>query len=595
MSNKKLFLFTIGPVKSFINDSRKTQDLFGGSALLSRLTHEAIKEAQNQFGNNNFNLITPVYDINSFNTNKQGIPNRFLAEIEIDANDIKTRAEAIKKAVIEYFKKMDNHLLNNQAKKQLQNALDIYWVAIDRTNDYKTDFIRINMELAAAKNYKEPVQLNEKGRKCIVDGKRNVVYYRKNKADEKYQDNEKLCKKKLFQPQTNVKIYEENNEDELKIWQLQEGEGISAVTLRKRLHLNNPHNFPSTASVALMDLFEEMKKNPDFMEYKEKVNGKGEKFLKHSDDQLFYYENIEPICKEYGKTDEEIKNCQEMHQKWAKNKNFTKYYALVRFDGDNMGDWFTGVHFKDDINLLEAQQALSTALGNFSIAIHKEIKAPEGKVIYAGGEDFMAFVNIHHLDKALNNILETFDEKVNKDTDLIKYKKPDAINITLSIGIAIAHYKQPLSMVLQKAQAMEKVVKENGRNGFAVGIIKHSGSVLEYRYKTEKYTVKALEHIQKIIDLLKEDEQQQDKYFSPAFITNIYGAFEKYGFDLSKKLIESKIDLYTAQAYNGNKDKKEEKIKELREILKDLLAISITHKNFGNTLLAIDFMYRKTK
>jgi len=409
-----------------------------------------------------------------------------------------------------------------------------------------------------------------------------------------------------------VKIYKKTDKT-LQIWHLQEGEGISAVTLRKRLYLNDPHNFPSTASIALMDLFNEVKDNDDFKKYKEKVNGEDEKFLEHSDDQLFYYENIEPICKEHEKTDDEIKNCQDMHQKWAKNakKPFTKYYALVRFDGDNMGDWFTGIHFKNDIELLKAQQALSKALGNFSKEIYPKIKAPVGKVIYAGGEDFMAFINIHHLDKALNNILETFDEKVNKDAELTKYKK-DGAKISLSIGIAVAHYKQPLSMVLQKAQDMEKTVKENGRNGFAVGIIKHSGSVLEYRYKTKKYTIQALDHIQEIINLLQDDkkqdkqqqdvEKQQDKYFSPAFITNIYGAFEKYGFDISESLIKSKIDLYTSQAYTGKSDDKE-KILKLRELLKQLLTISpgriddnvYANINFGNTLLAIDFMYRKTK
>lgn len=39
---KDLFLFTIGPVKEFIESSRKLMDLYAGSSLLSELMREAV-------------------------------------------------------------------------------------------------------------------------------------------------------------------------------------------------------------------------------------------------------------------------------------------------------------------------------------------------------------------------------------------------------------------------------------------------------------------------------------------------------------------------------------------------------------------------
>ena len=77
---KYYLLFTIGPVKSFINESRKTQDLFAGSSLLSALSKTAIKKAEEVFQGNNFELITPQLVSGA-------IPNRFLASFKMNDKD----------------------------------------------------------------------------------------------------------------------------------------------------------------------------------------------------------------------------------------------------------------------------------------------------------------------------------------------------------------------------------------------------------------------------------------------------------------------------------------------------------------------------
>ncbi len=60
-------------------------------------------------------------------------------------------------------------------------------------------------------------------------------------------------------------------------------------------------------------------------------------------------------------------------------------------------------------------------------------------------------------------------------------------NATASCGVAIAHYKAPLRMVLLKAQQMEKKAKNlDGKDAFAICLMKHSGeereAVSKWRY-----------------------------------------------------------------------------------------------------------------
>jgi len=585
---KHYLLYSIGPVKSFINDSRKTQDLFAGSALLSKMTHKAIEKAKAVFVSNSFELITPIIQ-----KKDDAIPNRFLAELSLGNGQINALNETmfeIEKTVQEFFigkmlfKKIG---LPEGALQQLESHLNIHWVIIEATSDYKTDFITINQQLASVKNLNAFDQEYEVGKKCHVDGRRNVKYYRKSEGKAP----------KLYQGSEDVKVV--SNEETIKIWQLQEGEGISAVSMRKRLEQQKPHEFPSTVGVSLMDLFYKIENDnqyknirENFITYKTLVQGneKGaKKFYNHSDDQLFYKENIKAIFKK-NKQEEKAAKAHELHKIWSdkldENSHFTKYYALVMFDGDTMGDWFTGVNFKPGTNLKEAQKLLSERLGIFATNIKESIKEPQGKVVFAGGEDFMAFVNIHHLETVINTIQSSFKKEVN---DALSSIKQDGKELTISMGIAIAHYKQPLAMLIAKTYEMESFAKNNGRNRFAMAIMKHSGSTIQFSYHWNKSNVNNFSVVSAILELLN------DKIFSPSFITNIYKSFENYGFEMEDFLVESKIALYVKQAYTGDKsNNKKVSIKDLVEHLKHLLFISVDNRNFGDTLLVLDFLYRKT-
>ena len=167
---------------------------------------------------------------------------------------------------------------------------------------------------------------------------------------------------------------------------------------------------------------------------------------------------------------------------------------------------------------------------------------------------------------------------------LKSFRKDENEEMTISVGIAIAHYKQPLSMVLDKAKKMEEYAKSKEKNSFAIGIMKHSGSTLETVFPWNNKIFNSLKVLKAI------NVSIQNKHFSTAFLLNIYKSFEIYGFEMDKNLVKSKIKLYVAQALI----KKEEIIKkEMVDQVSSLLELS-GNKDFGEMLLILDFLNRKT-
>jgi len=100
--SKYLFLFTIGPVQSFISQARKTQDIYAGSFLLSHLIDSVMKELEDKV--NNCELIFPHKDI-------KFKPNRFIAEIESD--DIEKVGKGLKSFAVNMFKEISISILDN--------------------------------------------------------------------------------------------------------------------------------------------------------------------------------------------------------------------------------------------------------------------------------------------------------------------------------------------------------------------------------------------------------------------------------------------------------------------------------------------------
>ena len=609
-----LFLFTIGPVQSFIAQARKTQDLYTGSFLLSYLIDFAMNKLKSSL-NEKCEFIFPDKNVKSK-------PNRFIATIESD--DIKVAGNNLENYVRKEFQKIAKTALDSLNikhkdefkelfRKQIEMHLQVNWVAIPLKDDYAHSYEKLERNLGAIKNVRQFDQLNngngETGRKCSLCGERNVKVYQLN--DKEIKNGGLKVRKdgllsKLYMKKDDVIFFKpKNSEDRLK---LAKGEGLCAVCFTKRFadkyfeKESYTKHFPSTAEIAAMDW---LKKIPN--EEKEEYKKNFENF----DEQLFYEENLrEEYLKKcvHSKDEKSLSNARKKLKDFCKTKDKNgnkmgkppKYYALIMLDGDSMGKWLSGEFLEDKgkKELRNFHKKLSEELGTYAKDVENIIKEPKpkGKLVYAGGDDVMAFVNLENLFETLKDLRTNFPK-----FEKLGFKIANDRKSTASAGIVIAHYKTPLSEVLKWARKMEHEAKENGgRDAFAIAVLKHTGEIRKTVLKWQYGTSSIIEILKKVVEALKED-------YSNTFIKNLDNEFrllmDKKGKYDERGILKTEIKRLVNRSCIIKKRKNETKkrfearkklsINNLTEGLFMLCTNSKSLNNFLSALDIADFMERE--
>jgi CRISPR-associated protein Cmr2 len=635
MNQQYLFLFTIGPVQSFIAQARKTQDLFAGSRMLSELARVGIKLVlSDKFGGE---LIFPS------DANAVSIPNRFMVQFHgTEANALELGRET-KQEVRNKFKDIAQNSLRiawgmpksaddklNPTKKlpdsttnafnqQIEQFLEIFWALEpvlenaegERKVGYEAAYKRLERSVGGLKNKRIFEQFNyqegigETGRKCNLDGERNALFFGKDTATNLYRWN---------------KGYAVELENAYKVT-ISTKEGLSAPSLAKRFYkLRNEKRggFYSTAKIALLyDLnqidiegtqFQKIIKDcyPHMLPKDKRSDTESDTLF---DDQLYYEENLTlPYFQKNGLEDQ-LNSLPELrkHQRELQSYLKTRYYALVLFDGDLMGQWFSGKMLKglpkswhqNPDSISKFHKGFSGILSDFATKIRSEIldDIGKGETVYAGGDDFLGFVNIHNLFEVMSE-LRTYCEKIDEEIKLeCDISKEDTIpNFTFSAGIVIAHYKMPLAEVLKSVRKAESEAKKP-RNAFCISTIKHSGETQQATFKwgNTENSIQNWQNLGTIVKALKE------KTFSGKFITNL--ALEIYqlgGFSLllpNDSSHERMIELEISRLVNRAKaiSTSKEEAKELSDSVFQLYTESKRNvENFIHSLEIADFMSRKT-
>lgn len=503
---------------------------------------------------------------------------------------------------------------------------------------YSAYYTLTEKALGMRKSVRNFEQLAEKGRKCSICGERNVLFY---KRTDREQDLDKLKQRKLFTEK--VFIFDEG----LSLTYLQPGEGLCGVCMIKRMaevyfknHFKEkPPDFPSTAKIALLHWLKELKEKQK--EYKH--------LFPFFDEQLYFEENLtSKYLKKQGyvKSDKEAEELAlNAKNKLEELKNSTKlkqtpYYALLMLDGDNIGKWLAGEFtpeiekiyhskvwenlssdFKEELkNAIKNRlmtpalhSALSQALKNYALEFVKDIVEENGfgRLVYAGGDDVLAFVNLHALFDVMIKLRVAFSgyikcengkiipdftieasSFVEKNGKIFTLLGPRA---TASCGVVIAHYKTPLLEVLKQAREMEKWAKDMPeKDAFAIAVLKHSGEIHKTRWKwqVEEEKEGALGIAKEVLDCLREE------IVSPHFVRVLRSEFEPLlGRDRELKS-EIKIpSLFKEEIKRtlGRSLKKQEK-KDIINSLSEKLAKLKPYKgtdNFLNLLEIIVFLYRE--
>lgn len=578
--SKYLFIFSIGPVQTFIAQARKTQDLFGGSRLLSDLVICAVKTAQN----NGVELIFP-----SKVEEGQSVPNRFLGIIESEETNLQEIGENIENSVNTLFENITLKALTKATiqtgksfepskpkgfDEQIKNHWDINWLFYPLGNEtYNTQHYKeVEALLGSVKNIRVFEQNAEKGRKCSLDGERNALF---------------------FGPNSNQGVIVNSG-----IW-LNQNEGLSAVSLVKRYYgqeNSGKDGFPSTARIALLNV---LKDNEPKLEMYKALFDK-----KDFDEQLCYEENItDKYLRKNGysylfegkKTDVvTLNNCR---KQVFGDRSLPKYYALVRFDADSMGKLLSGELLKDKRQDLQAfQTKVSGLLSNFSKWVNENIGKYEGKVVYAGGDDFLGFINLTCLFDVVKRLRLEFDKQVNQ-----AIRQDIESDFTFSAGIVVAHYKTPLSIVLEKSLEMEHLAKEKGdRDSFAIAALKNSGEThqcyfkwqIEKNDKTEN-TLLYFETIEKLSNLIGEDCSES---FVRKLDTEFSALTDDKGFFKHEDLVKEELKRLVKRSLYSDKTHKFNDIYDnVAILLPQQSRQSVDFEQFMEAMKIILFIKRSTK
>lgn len=205
---------------------------------------------------------------------------------------------------------------------------------------------------------------------------------------------------------------------------------------------------------------------------------------------------------------------------FAKKSNVgtpSRYYAVIVMDGDNMGKWLAGdcaPRLKEilhptvwaDLRYEASWEAMgktvrplnpslhlaiSKALRDYSLNTVRRIVELEylGKLIYAGGDDVMAFVSLRDLPEVMMKLRAFFSGALRgneNDIDWIDgsgFARTDSgfcltmgTKASASMGVAIAHHMQDLGQVLNAARSEERRAKDGlDRDAFSIALMKRSG------------------------------------------------------------------------------------------------------------------------
>lgn len=459
-----LLAISIGPVQDFIAAARRTRDLWFGSHVLSEISRAAATAVKDKGGE----LVVPTKEDAA--TDDAAVPNVILAETE----DPRAVAHAARGAATERWLEFADEahraagplIREHLWREQLDDVIEFYaaWVPLD--DDYKGARRRVVRVLAGRKACRD--FLPGKGHagipKSSLDGRR-----------------ESVLQKGVAAPANLL---------------LAKGEQLCAVGLTKRL-AGGRQPYPSVARIAADPWLRQLVHKA---ERDEKVraafNGlrdaceklAGREAIHRLDTrrfpqfEAFPYEGTSVFTnrfhewsQEAGLSEDELRPLREQLG-ILKELNLGEpdpYLAVLVGDGDRMGEVIS------NLDRAERHRDLSHSLARFAASAQGIVARKNGACVYAGGDDVLAFVPV---DKALGCARTLHQEFSAALSDFTELGWPP----TLSVGIAVGHFMEPLEDLREYGRQAEKAAKRKTpdtdgtgafgeRNGLAVRIYPRSG------------------------------------------------------------------------------------------------------------------------
>jgi len=482
-----LFIYTLGPVQDFIATAKRCRDLWFGSWLLSELSKAAAKALAGECELDALIFPAPRKAEELDPASAMSVANKIVALLPDDRAPatiadrmtvgVRARLHALRDEAFRDKPSFDRAL----ADMQLEDLIETQWVSvpIDPSQGYAAARRRGEALLAAAKNTRlwcQPPWPTGSQPKSSLDGLRESVL---DEALYRGRPHEHQGKRGLFR--------------------VSEAERLCGVGLLKRhgsrrdgpdkdSDEGHDHLFFSTPHLAALPTLERINNLPSELKAKARelwedylaiLDGHGaeldhtvhpqwrDPFLDGHDGQLLFESRIS----------ERLAHLPEEEQRPALDEALPAlrkllkltgtplpYIAILVADGDHIGAAI------ERVATVEAHKDLSMALDDFARNAREILRDHSGELIYAGGDDVLAFVPLHRTIECARALADDFRSKLGEYGD----DEPP----TLSVGISICHFMDPMTRSLEAAREAEKLAKRD-RNSLAIVLHKRSGPAVE--------------------------------------------------------------------------------------------------------------------
>jgi len=438
---KYLISVSIGPVQGFIAAARRTADLEAGSALLCEAA-SLVSRTLDKLGGRLIFPPGPEY----------ASSNKILAQIDTDPRSVARHLDdSLKKWLEDEWSNLESRLTpamlsfldRDLAQSQLKQFLEYYAAWCPLTDNYQESRRNVEMLLAgrkALRDFKPPKSIAGRP-KSSLDPSRDCVLKtgRDLKVPAAFQD--------------------------APFW-LKPRETLDALSLLKRF--KNSRGVPSTALMAVRAILPVIESKD--AQIIQSLRGLAERLPKALDlGDLFFWERLErEECIESQQM-REVRDLVNKALKVADCHAVPAYYAILKGDGDHVGRIISAQ------TSLESHRHLSRRLAEVADTTRKVVLQFNGFPVFSRGDDIFCLLPVNTALECAQRIRENY-------VSLLERFDP---GVSISMGLAICHYLEPLESCIGMAEECLSRAKEF-RDSVCLGYYPRGGGATELCIRWEQ-------------------------------------------------------------------------------------------------------------
>ena len=446
--SEHLLAISIGPVQDFIAAARRTRDLWFGSHVLSEISKAASKAVADQVGLEALIFPAPQAADELLPRDRQAklaVANVILARLPSGvvpadvAKAAKHAAQTQWRNFAEKAKQCAGQIRNDVWNDQVDDVVEFYaaWASLPSVAKYQQTR-KLVMRLLAGRKACHNFAM-AKGRaqlpKSSLDGARETVLYEEVKRSGRLP--------------------------------LADGEQLDVVGLTKRL-AGGRQLYPSVARIAADPWLRALAASKSHAQEFNQLKSVCQQLVEHGmlsgsempsatfpyDGTSIFLNRHTDLAKESGQEQSVLEPLADVVGELTRPLSQdglgqpSPYLAILVADGDRMGAAISEVRTPED------HQRFSRELSSFAERARQVVRAANGVCVYAGGDDVLAFVPLDSCLSCARELHSAFG------TMMGGWKTSDDQSPTLSVGIAIGHFMEPLEDLLGFGRAAEQAAKK---------------------------------------------------------------------------------------------------------------------------------------